>query len=83
MNKLQITHILLLLNKLIFRKETVLLILLSLSFCLTGQKIVINADERPLNEVFFQLIEDYEIQLSYNDRQLAKERVTVRGIWIP
>lgn len=77
MNKHQKTYISLVLNKLIFKKEIFFLVLILLSLSLTGQKIVINADQRPLNEVFFQIIEDYNLQLSYNDRQLARETITL------
>ncbi len=65
-------------NKLIFRPLIFTLLFVFISTMLLSQEVVIDAKQRPLNEVFFQLIEDYNIQLSYNDRQLARERVTVQ-----
>jgi hypothetical protein len=65
-------------NNLILRILLFTVLFAIISSALSAQKIEIYADQKPLNEVFFQLIEDFNIQLSYNDRQLSRERVTIQ-----
>ena len=77
MLKTQIKNSLSIHYNLILRSLLFTLLFVIISSTISAQKIEIDADQRPLNEVFFQLIEEYNIQLSYNDRQLSRERVSV------
>jgi hypothetical protein len=65
------------------RKRSVLkYVLLIISLSLSAQQISIKADNTPLNEVVYQLIEEYNIQLSFNDKQLSKARISLEGKFI-
>ncbi len=43
----------------------------------SGQEIDIRADNRPLNVVLTELRDTYQVQLSFDDRQLAKYKLTL------
>jgi len=52
------------------------LVFLFYSVCLSGQGIVIEVDQKPLNLVLIQLATDYEIQVSFDDQLLSNYLIT-------
>jgi len=77
MCKSQIKNIISYHNRLAIRPIIIFIFLLLPLLTINGQVVEIDVEQRPLNEVFFQLIEEYKIQLSYNDRQLSQEIVSL------
>ena len=51
-------------------KSSVILFLLLSFLCSTGQEIIISADDTPLNEVLIDIIDSYNISISFDDESL-------------
>jgi len=53
-----------------------LLILFSCSIEFFGQEIVVNANNEPLNQVLTKIVEQYHINVSFDDKLLSKYKIT-------
>ncbi len=56
-------------------------LLIFLPFISSGQKVIINTNSRPLNEVLSGLSNSYGIQISFDDRELSKYNVSLSGTY--
>jgi len=54
-----------------------ILLFLSQNQEIVGQGIVVNADQAPLNNVLITLVEEYRVQVSFDDRLLSQYTVTL------
>ncbi len=60
-------------------KALLLFFFFSVSFHSFSQQVSIPAGSRPLNEVLVELAGTYQVQVSFDDRDLSQYRVTVSG----
>jgi len=61
------------------RKALFLFFLLSLSILSFSQQVTVNANSRPLNEVMIGIVSTYDIQISFDDRNLSQYKVSLAG----
>ena len=61
------------------RSSCILLLLSCSYFTSIAQEIVVDAHQQALNELIYDLIEEHHLLLSFNDRALSRESVSLQG----